>query len=273
MSGITDRLLNSYKVNSFRKSVYRLTHRRQEPRVIFIFGCQRSGTTITQRLIELDPQVVSYGEGDAPYFYQWPERANRLLDEEVIKVLLRSEKSPRVLLKPLYESQRAVELMSAFPRSQAVWVFRNYQDVIASHRSYYHHRDPRQYVESLLRQDSESWLGAHCSEELQALLKDLSDADLSVDDLYGLFWIARCELYWPLRDDPRVCLLDYDRLRESPNEVVDQLYEFMELQRRPVYTRLVRTGKPGQHDDQQLNPLIRSFCEELLARLKAVDWS
>lgn len=268
MIRITELLLNSYKVNSFRKRAYQLTRRRVEPRVIFIFGCQRSGTTITQRLIELDPQVISYGEGDPPYFYQWPERANRLLDEEVLKVLLRTERAPRVLLKPLYESQRAAELLAAFPHSQAVWVFRNYQDVIASHRSYYRHRDPKKYVEPLLRRDSKSWMGANCSDELLSLLNDLSEAELTVDDLYGLFWVSRCELYLPLRDDPRIWLLDYDQLRESPMQVVEQLYEFTGLRRHPLYTNLVRSGGPGRHDEQRLHPLIRDFCEELLIRLR-----
>lgn len=267
---LTDRLLNSYKVNVFRKKVYQWSHRRVEPGVIFIFGCQRSGTTITQRLIELDPRVMSFGEGDAPYFYQWPERANRLLDDEVLKLLLQAEQAPRVLLKPLYESQRAGELLATFPESRGVWVFRNYCDVIASHRSYYRHRDPRKYVSPLVAGAADSWMGVNCSDQFRQLISKLGDSELSVDDCYGLFWIARTELYWPLRDESRILLLDYDRLRESPAAVVEQLYEFMGLQLRPVYTRLVRSGSPGQHSDQQLQPLIRDYCEELLARLRGL---
>lgn len=251
-----------------RTLVYKACHPRVEPKLVFVFGCQRSGTTITQRLIELDPQVTSYGEGDAPYFYAWPERSNRLLDDEVVRVVLDREKSRRVLLKPLYESQRAEELLNAFPGSRGVWVFRNYRDVIASHRSYYQHRDPRAYVAPIIEGNSESWMGARCSEPLRDLLKALGEDELSVDDLYGLFWIARCELYWPLCDDSRVFLLDYDQLRESPRVKTEQLYDFLGLRFRPSYPRLVRAGRPGQHDEQQLHPLIRDYCEEVLSQLR-----
>lgn len=77
---------------------------------IFIFGCQRSGTTLVQKIIRLSPCVRSYGEGDAPYF----DESGRLKEPDLIKSCLSKENNKYILLKPLCESQNARELLDKF---------------------------------------------------------------------------------------------------------------------------------------------------------------
>lgn len=104
MSSLRRRVLASHKLNRLRTAWRGLLHPCPEPNFTFIFGCQRSGTTLLRHLIGLDSRVQDYGEGDPPYFWQVPNedpRYIRLRDDEEIERLRRKERSPIVLLKPL----------------------------------------------------------------------------------------------------------------------------------------------------------------------------
>ncbi|MDZ4286527.1 MAG: hypothetical protein U0984_01135 [Prosthecobacter sp.] len=140
------RILSSYKVNKLRTRLYQTLHPCREPRIVFVFGCQRSGTTMLRSFIGFDPRVDDQGEGDPPYFWQVPvedPRYLRAVPDEEIERLSRASHSPVVLIKPLHDSQRAAALLQRFPRSKGIWIFRHYHEVILSHLNYYRGRyDP-----------------------------------------------------------------------------------------------------------------------------------
>ena len=57
-------------------------------------------------------------------------------DKDVLNEL-KLEPHNQIILKPLYDSQRAEKLIDEFEKSKGVWVFRNYKDVINSHLQFY----------------------------------------------------------------------------------------------------------------------------------------
>jgi len=147
----------SCKLNKLREALRRISPHKMT-KIIFIFGCQRSGTTIIQKLISLQPQVKYHGEGDAPYFYNTSsDKHHRIRPVKEVEKYLKQESMEIIAIKPLYESHKAAQLISRYPESKGIWMFRHYRDVIDSHLHYYK-QSAIEYIRPLFSDKIHNWL-------------------------------------------------------------------------------------------------------------------
>ena len=272
LSNWRKRLMQSYKVNRLRTWLYGMANSCANPRVAFIFGCQRSGTTLLRNFIGLDGRFRDVGEGDPPYFHQEAgERYLRLIDHDDVEALVRSQRSPWVLLKPLHDSQHAARLLKRFEGSKGIWIYRHYSSVIQSHLHYYKH-DTLHYLQPLRTLDESSWmlqgLEKEIIEEVGALLKYAGDRD---PDLYAVFWYARNAHLFSLLKETELLVLSYE-------ELVLQSAECLRLLNRHLGVELFSAAATVPHQSSlhlakaiTLHPVIQQACEWMYGKLLALS--
>jgi len=272
LSALSWRVLSSYKVNRLRTWVHQRLHPCRDPRIVWVFGCQRSGTTMLRSFIGFDPRVNDQGEGDPPFFWQTPvedPRYIRLIPDAEIERLVRAQTSEVVLIKPLHDSQRAAELLRRFQRSKGIWIFRHYHEVILSHINYYRGRyDPLPYLRDLLELNPGSWKAEALGEEMRAFIIQHRHLATTPTAGYALFWLARNSLLFQ-QEHPDLITLDYDTLVVRAADALALLSQFVGLDLDARYAQFPQRRERPKELPDALPPVLKEACEMMLERLRA----
>jgi hypothetical protein len=270
MNTLLWRILSSYKVNKLRTQLHAMLHPCIDPRFVFIFGCQRSGTTMLRNFIGFDPRISDHGEGDPPYFWQQETtdpRYLRVVPDDEIRHLALAQKSPIVLIKPLHDSQRAAEMLTRFPDSRGIWIFRHYNEVILSHLTYYKHRyEPLAYVKDLLDLNELSWKAEGLCEEMRDFISRHRHLAVTPTSAFALFWLARNSLLFK-NEHEHMLTLNYKDLVERPLEALGKLSQHIGLELDDRYALFPQQRTRTQMLPEELPEVLRLACEEMFQRL------
>jgi hypothetical protein len=266
------RILSSYKVNKLRTHLRQALHPCKNPRIVWVFGCQRSGTTMLRSFIGFDPRVDDQGEGDPPYFWQVPvedPRYLRLIPDAEVDRLRGHSRSEIVLIKPLHDSQRAAALLDQFPDSKGIWIFRHYHEVILSHLNYYRGRyDPLPYVKDLLDVTPGSWKSEGLGETMRDFIQTHRHLATTPTAGFALFWLARNSLLFQ-QPHPRLVALHYADLIEHPHTALAFLSRHIDLDLDPRYAEFPQRRERKTALPDPIPPLLLEACEDMMARLQA----
>jgi hypothetical protein len=260
--------LTSYKLTKMRKKYFQLIRPSDSPTLIFVFGCQRSGTTLLGKLFGLCPLVNSYSEGERPYFYQKHEpNYLRLRPVEEVKYHFSQEISPFVLLKPLYDSQTAEQWLSAFPGSKGFWIFRHYLDVIDSHIKFYRNQNGVDYIKDYFTLSKTTWKNENLPFETQQFFNKISTRELNQETGYALFWIARNSLYFREEIKNKLYLVKYEDLVQNPLSELSAIYAYVGIPFKKKYAKIVHTNSVKKSVNFNLDEEVKDFCDELYEKL------
>lgn len=187
---------------------------------LFIFGCQRSGTTMLVDLLDSSDDVTTFGEGTNRAL-----RSHRLRNPERVTKLIRSGPAPVTAMKPICDAHLADVILDQHHGSRAVWIWRNPLDVARSALAHWgsHQLEVMASIRSG-RFDDVGWRGERIpAETLEAI--DRVPLRTAWDGAV-LMWFMRTSLYLTLGldDDDRVLLIDYDALTQHPRHAVDRLF-------------------------------------------------
>ena len=243
------------------------THGADQKKILFIMGCQRSGTTMMLRILERDMQSRVYGE-----FSELSLGPNRTLLKPLpeVKAIIDRDSAPFVVVKPLVETQRLPEFFQHFPNAKVLWMYRHYKDVASSNLKNFGENNGVDDLRPIAQGDPDNWRSSHASLEVQALAKQYFSEDMSPTDAAALFWCARNSLYFDmdLLHDPRVMISRYEDIVHDPRPQLRAIYRFAG---RPFPEHIVEhdiqpssVGK-GKHVD--LHPQIEEHCKAMLMRL------
>ncbi len=242
----------------------------EEQQILFVLGCQRSGTTLMLQIFENDPQAKVFGE----YSSLSRKGAQRLRLHPLPEVqqTLQRVRVPLVVLKPLVEAQRAPELLAFFANSKALWMYRNFRDVASSNLALFGMDNGINDLRPIVEQDSSDWRAEHVPEEVRRLIFKHFAPDMNPYDAAVLFWCARNSLFFDLQLDrhPAVLLCQYEALVSAPGELVASIYR--EIGRSypgphihpGIYSRSVNRGR-----DITLSPDVADLAEHIQAKLDA----
>jgi hypothetical protein len=266
--------LTSYKLNSLRTQLHSLLHPSNDPRLVFIFGCQRSGTTMLRNFIGFHPAIHDHGEGDPPYFWQVSvedPRYLRLVPEAEIERLTANQKSPLVLLKPLHDSQRAAELLRRFPHSKGLWIFRHYREVILSHLNYYKGRyDPLTYLKDLLELNTQSWKAEGLDESMRDFIGQHRLQASTPTAAFALFWLARNSLLF-LENHPDLLTVNYTDLIAHPQQAITMISHHIQLNLDPRYALFPQRRERPQSLSDSIPESILTACDAMYEKLCAMS--
>jgi hypothetical protein len=256
------------RLRSVTKSMYhRLPARSSVQRIVFIVGCQRSGTTLLNSIFDRDWRTGVYKE-QSRLSSRDSDKGLRLNPLDEVAAAIAANPAPIVVLKPLVESQNLPELLDYFQGSKAVWLYRRHTDVAASYVRRWNDRsisDLRSIV-----YDRNDWRNERVSPEVREIVRAHFSEGMAPHDASALYWFSRNRHFIDrgLDSDPRVTLCCYEMLVEHPRDEVARLYDFIDARLSTtsltdhVHARSVQRGS-----SVTLSESVDALCTALLNRL------
>jgi hypothetical protein len=200
--------------------------------VIWIFGCQRSGTTFLENIFRQDLDSVVFGE-----FSQLTISPDKtvLSDLETVHEIVESQNAKYAVIRPLFESDRAADLLNLFPNSVGVWLFRDCPHVVNSMIRKWggNFFERSREVESDQRG---MWRLEETNQSLSVAAQIAVPND-PLAEMYARFWLARnlIPFHTSLHQDRRMVFMSYHQLVSSPHGNMEKL--------------LKKAGMPGVWQD------------------------
>lgn len=241
-------------------------------RIVFVVGCQRSGTTMLASCFDHDLRAKVYGElsplsvNDAQ-----ADNLRRLKPYEEVNLIMTQERAPLIIAKPLVESQNIVKLLNYFPQSKAIWIYRNYQAVASSNIKKFGFESALKNLRPLLNGSANSyWATQGASTSTAQLVRKYFSETMLPHDAAALFWYMRNVLFFELQLDtnPNVFLCKYEDIVAQPGKVMRNIYRFLE-ENYPG-DNLIKQVRNQSHDlarRVEISKDIEKVCLDLLQKL------
>ncbi len=250
------------------KVAWRLRHGAPaEKRFVFVFGAQRSGTTMLGELLGDSPEIRHYGERSPKAFDQF-----RLRPLPVIEHLLQSSSQPVMVLKPLMDSHRAAELLQTFPRSKGVWIYRRFEDRVNSSVRTFGEANLRFMRDFAQGRGLDSWAAQGLEDEDFERIRSHNPASMNPESAAALFWFLRNQLFFRqnLGENPDLRLLSYEQLVTDPVSTIRDLCKFLECRHFPRMTARVHAASLGKSPPPPVSPALRDLCTDLYEKLEEI---
>ena len=162
--------------------------------VLFVVGCQRSGTSLLAHIFRRDWNVVSFDEV-SPLSSRDPEKLRwNALPEVRARIL--GCRAGMVVCKPLVESQHLGRLLEAIPGSRAIWLYRDVNKVALSNLKFFGQDNGHKDLAPVLAAEPDNWRSEQVTAQQQATVARLAAQGLSDLDAAALFWWLRNSLYF-----------------------------------------------------------------------------
>jgi hypothetical protein len=269
----TKRYIPKIKHNLFlkKKELYHsILPPAEEKNILFIVGCQRSGTTMMQGIFEKDLSAKVYGEFSKLSCHD--QNKIRLNPLDQVEREIKKDTPPLVVLKPLVETQNLKELFDYFPSSKAVWMFRHFKDVAASNLKNFGESNGIKDLKPIFEGDPNNWRSEGTSKHVREVVQKYFSEDMNELDAAALFWYARNSLFFDLNleNDSRVFMCRYEDLVHKPIETMKEIYAFTDSSypEEEEITSNVKTSSVGKGKDVNLHHEIEALCNQMLKRLE-----
>ena len=222
-----------HRAKSVTRNLRKLVYHRAVPPpngrkiTAFIFGCQRSGTTLLLNVFDADPRCYAYPEWSDLCVEGEMRKTLRWRPLSQAKEMVDRNPAPLTVMKPIVESQHAWEILETFPEAHAVWMFRDFRDVASSNVVQFNAR--LNDLGPIVRNDPTDWRSSRASDEVQSFIGEFYDKNLSDQEAAALFWYARNRLFFDehLDTHPRIRLLQYEALVAEPKAWLQKVYDFI----------------------------------------------
>lgn len=241
----------------------------EQQQVVFIVGCQRSGTTMLGDLFERDLRATLFSEDSAITGFGGDRLRLKPIDE--VQRIFRRCRTPLVVAKPLVESQHTRRLLQRIERSKAIWAFRDYRDVVASNLQRFHRQ--RENLRPVVDGDESDWRAEHVSGQTRAIVRHFYSPRMSRADAAALQWYTRNVLFFELDLDTHcdVLLCKYEDLVAHPQSTWRGVYEFLHLAPpQAEVLEAVDAQSVGRGRQVRLSLEVDELCQSLQQRLDTV---
>jgi len=244
-----------------KKSVQRLQRakHRTDKKVVFVAGVQRSGTNMTMDVLERSFQTDVYHERDSRAFKDY-----EMHPREVMECLIAASQGEWVVVKALCEMQEIRRLLDCFEPARAVWVIRDYRDVVNSHTAIWTGM-PASIKQIVEDRNGAGWRGRGMSDEIHRVVCDIYTPEISNASACALFWYFRNTLFFDqaLDQDPRVRLVHYESLVQEPERSFRELMTWLGLRYSARLTNKIFASSIRRKVPPEINPKIARLCQDL----------
>ncbi len=233
---------------------------------VFLFGIQRSGTTMLMHCLELHPDTEIFDEADNnEAFFDYCIR-----NYETLNALITRSKAPFVCFKPIADSHLIMEFIEQFPSGKFIWAYRDYKDVANSFLRKFAHAT-RAIKLVCLNQEGGGWFQKGVSSETTSILREVYTPGLSEFDLACLAWFARNRIFVEKNlGSSDVMLIKYEHMVSNPERTFTNLSNFTGMRYDKNSIRYVHNASIAKNPYPELNPLIQKMCDDLMDVLNNV---
>lgn len=242
-----------------------LTRTHERANCLLVAGVQRSGTNMVMDVLERSYSTEVYHERDPRAFDNY-----QLREEQVIQNLISGARSPLVVVKCLMESQKLAQLMTSFAPARALWVFRDYRDVVNSMlRSF--GNQAKQVRRIAADRNADGWLGECMSDATHAIVAELAREDLDDASAAALQWYFRNIRFYEqhLDQNPGVLTVHYDDLVSDPAVEFKRVFEFAGIELSSRVLKGVSASSVRRRPPPVLRTDVEALCQQLYERLQA----
>jgi len=241
-------------------------------RILFIVGCQRSGTTLMLRIFRNDQNVKTFGEHSR--LSSNDEYKIRLNPLHLVKKDIGKVRESLIVLKPLVESQRTPKLLDYFEESKAVWMYRDYKDVASSNLFRFGVKNGINDLRPIAENTSGNWRSDNISKSVREIIASHFSENMNPYDAAVLFWYARNRLYFDLGldKDPNVLLCPYERLITNPAQIIKTIYRGLDQDYPGSHLHEeIHSNSVNKGENIILSPSINQLAAELLSRMNKTN--
>lgn len=247
----------------------RLRHALSGPaasRPVFLFGKQRSGTSMLMYAFHRHPGMLVFDE----HRHNAAFENYRIRSHAAIRALVETSPLKAVCFKPICDSHLIADFAAAFPDARHLWIYRHYRDV--SNSSLRKFNAPTRAIRLICNdQPGGGWLQEGASAASRAVLQDVYHPGLSEFDLGCLVWWLRNRIIIEsgLLGRADVSLIRYESLVAEPERHLRWLCERIGVPYVGGMSRNIRAEFVGRHPAPAMDEAVRELCDDLLARLNA----
>lgn len=233
---------------------------------IWIVGCQRSGTTLLERIFRQDLNSEVFGEF-SPLTIGPDKTALKPFAE--VQNMLAGCNARYGVIRPLFESDRIDEIMDFFQPSVAVWMFREPLYVVNSMLNKW--GDQFFNISRCVESDCQgNWRLENLYRQIKEDAKRITGTDQNSHDLYALYWLKRNEIV--LQPEfislNKFFLLDYKALVREPKQCVDTIIKGAGSKKVWRYFSTdAHQGSMNRQISSQVTPEVLDHCSQLYNRL------
>lgn len=230
--------------------------------VVFVAGCQRSGTNMVMDLLDSSHETDVYHEHDPRAFDNYELREPRTLAR-----LRAQSRAPVMVVKTLCDLERLPALCADFAPARVLWIYRDYRDVVNSMLVSF--RNQSQQIQRLASGRDTSWWGRGLSASNLSLLREFVHPGIDDASAAALQWFVRAGMYFEL-DHHRATntmLVNYEWLVRQPTIGAQALYSFTGLRPRADAGREIHPQSVGKRRAPAIEPDIASLCDALMRQL------
>lgn len=230
---------------------------------VFIFGAQRSGTTMLGECFGRSPEIMNLGESDPRAFESYS-----LLDIKTVEKVIEDNPYNFLIFKPLKDGHRANELLEHWPEAKSLWAYRDYADRVNSAVERFG-RHPLDVFSNYVSNGSIAWQLESLSAEDSQLLKTMNIERLSVNDGAALMWYIRNRLFYNLGLDQnsRVRLFQYEAFVSNPSIEMKSISEYVGCHFTGKMVENVHSKSLGKRKRPEIASDIENLCEGLREQL------
>jgi hypothetical protein len=255
---------------ALRKRRWRATHSVAPHAVpVYLVGVQRSGTNMLVRGLERSPEFELRNENDGEAFQRF-----QLRPDPVIRELVMRSGHRYVLFKPLCDSHRVgqiLDILGTPSPGRAIWAYRSVDGRVRSALAKFGTNNLDVLSEIAAGRGRDRWQARGLSAANLALIESFDYAAMTPESAAALFWYVRNALYFEQGLDSRddVALACYDRFLTDPDSNMRALCAFLDFPFDPALAAHIERRDAPERRPLQIDPAIRSRCDQLTARLEA----
>lgn len=235
----------------------------KSPDAIFLVGSGRSGTDIMAHCLDQSLNIRLINEYSPVAFDNW-----RLKSIDVVQKVVSTAGAPFVLLKPIVETQRVIELLDRFPGSKAIFIVRDYRAAISSMVKFF----GVAHVKTV-----QSWLDNDFAEfpqtpkALRDTIREIWQQDSSTQTASGLYWLLynSSYIFLDMESNARIHLVSYENLVMVPEPALRKTCEFIGLPYKKAMHADIYSSSAECRDAPKLPPGLRQQCEKVWKQLNA----
>ncbi len=242
-----------------------------EKNILFIVGSQRSGTTMLSDIFDKDLNIKVYREVSK---LSTKHHTKRRLDSfDSVAKEINKNRVKSIVAKPLVESQNIDKLLAYFENAKALWVFRDYKDIVASNLKKFGDRNGINNLKHIYEKTPNNYRSDRVSDQTYEIISRYYSEDMSPWDAAALSWYARNILFFEraLEGYPRVRMCKYEDLVAAPEKTMHSIYSFMgaDFPKKKIFSE-VHQGSVRKGNQVQLSPEVEALCQKMLEQLDAV---
>ncbi|MGD8325980.1 MAG: sulfotransferase [Sphingomonadales bacterium] len=259
------------KLKDFAWQIRKASHQRLNPwkgerETILVPGVQRSGTNMLMDVLDLSLETDVFHERDPRAFDSYHLRPY------VRQMELRDTSHARFfVLKALLDSEKTSELLSFLAPAKAVWMYRNYDDMVNSNLRNW--PGGRNQIEDLMRDPFKTGYRAWgMTEETLRLIKRHYEPGMDDASAIALFWYYRNQLFFDqqLDENQNVIVLKYEDVASEPEPTLKWLCEKLDLDFTPRMASQIHAKSIGKRKPSEIRLDIRKLCDQMLLRFEEI---